>query len=253
MHNGRLVSYKTIASTIQRDFPFVTESVTDEEVIEWLGSFMGLTNCPVVLEDKIEHISVCDGKGHLPCDLHLIMQVGKPDTDVLEEAPCAERMAPMRWKTDRFHTRYHASDSDFHSDSMYTYTVSDNCIYPNFHEGIVSIAYKAIPTDDQGFPMIPADEQWVQAAVHDIAWKTARKLWYSNKMSTDKFQKIEMERDHYFAQAVTYSKMPSIDQRESIKNDRLRSYTNIDHHQDFFRNYQMPEHRYFRGQYFSGT
>jgi len=253
MNNGRLVSYRTIASAVQRDFPFVTETVTDEEVLEWLGSFMGLTNSPTTLEDKIVHIPICDGKGFLPCDLHLIMQAGKPNASTVEEAECADKMAPMRWKSDKFHTRYHASDRDFYADSMYTYTVNDNCIFPNFHEGVVSLAYKAIPTDGQGFPMIPAEEQWVQAAVHEIAWKAARKLWYSNKITTDKFQKLEQERDWYFAQAVTYSKMPSIDQRESIKNDRLRTYTNIDHHNTFFRNYQMPEHRYFRGQYFSGN
>ena len=249
MHNGRLLSYKTIAATLQRDFPFATESVTDEEVIEWLGSFMGLTNAPVVLQDKIEHIAVCDGKAPLPCDMHLIVQIGKPNADTIEEAQCADKMMPMRWKTDNFHTRYHASSNDFNATSQYTYTVNDNCIFPNFHEGIVSISYKALPTDDEGFPMVPADEQWVQAAVHDIAWKIARKLWYSNKISSDKYQKIESERDWYFAQAVTYSKMPSIDQRESIKNNRLRTVTDIDHHQNFFRNYQMPEHRYFRGQY----
>lgn len=253
MHNGRLVSYKTIASALQRDFPFVTESVTDEEVIEWLGSFMGLTNAPVTLLDKIVFIPICDGRGSLPCDLHLLMQVAKSGKNTVEEAECSKDIMPMRWKTDRFHRRYHASEQDFHRDSMYTYTVNDNHIFPNFNEGIVGISYKAIPTDEEGFPMIPADEQWVQAAVHDIAWKTARKLWYSNKISTDKFQKIEMERDHYFAQAVTYSKMPSVDQREGMKNDRLRSYTNINHHQSFFQNYQMPEHRYFRGQYFAGS
>ena len=113
------------------------------------------------------------------------------------------------------------------------------------------MAYKAIPTDDEGFPMIPADEQWVQAAIHDVAWKSARKLWYSNKISTDKFQKLEQDRDWYFSQAVTFSRIPGIDQREGQKNHRLRSFTDVNYHNDFFRNYQLPEQRYFKGQYFN--
>lgn len=250
MHNGRLVSYRTIASALQRDFPFVTESVTDEEVIEWLGSFMGLSNAPVVLSDEIAHINICDGRGQLPCDLHLLLQVARNSGDTLEEAVCG-RLSPMRWTTDKFHRKYHMTDADFKVDSPLTYTVNDNYVFPNFLEGIVSISYKAVPTDEEGFPMIPADEQWVQAAIHDVAWKAARKLWYSNKISSDKFQKIEQERDWYFAQAVNYSRIPSIDQREGIKNNRLKSYTDLNYHSDFFRNFQMPERRFLSGQYFN--
>jgi len=250
MRNGRLVSYRTIASTLQRDFPFLIETISDEEVIEWLGAFMGLTNSPMMLSDQIGYLELCDGKAQLPCDLHLIMQVAKTDASILADGPCSS-LSPMRWTTDKFHRRYHDNDSDYRSHSSYTYTVNDNYIFANINEGILAISYKAIPTDEEGFPMIPADEQWVQAAIHDIAWKSARKLWYSNKITTDKFQKLEQERDWYFAQAVNYSKMPSIDEREGIKNHRLRSITDINYHSDFFRNYQLPEHRYFKGQYFN--
>ena len=146
MRNGRLVSYRTIASTLQRDFPFVTESISDEEVIEWLGAFMGLTNAPVMLSDQIEFVELCDGKAALPCNLHLIMQVAKTDAGTLEEAPCAN-LSPMRWTTDKFHRRYHDSDSDFRVESPYSYTVNDNYIFANVSNGILALSYKAVPTD----------------------------------------------------------------------------------------------------------
>ena len=192
MRNGRLVSYRTIASTLQRDFPFLIETISDEEVIEWLGAFMGLTNSPMMLSDQIGYLELCDGKAQLPCDLHLIMQVAKTDASIFADGPCSS-LSPMRWTTDKFHRRYHDNDSDYRSHSSYTYTVNDNYIFANINEGILAISYKAIPTDEEGFPMIPADEQWVQAAIHDIAWKSARKLWYSNKITTDRFQKLEQE------------------------------------------------------------
>jgi len=252
MTNGRLVSYRTIMGSVQRDFPFVTHSISDEEALEWLGSFMGLTNCPVVLSTKVEFIEVCDGRAQLPCDLHLIVQVARLDNATIEQAKCGEgSLRPMRWKSDNFHRRYHDSPQDFRRNSNITYTVNDNYVFPNFSSGIVAISYKAIPSDEEGYPMIPADEQWVQAAIHEIAWRTARKLWYSSKMEDKKFQKIEQDRDWYLAQAVVYSRMPSIDQRESIKNNRLSSLVNIDHHNNFFQNFQLPEHRMFKGQYLS--
>ena len=76
-------------------------------------------------------------------------------------------------------------------------------------------------------------------------------LDHSNKISTDKFQKLEQDRDWYFSQAVTFSRIPGIDQREGQKNHRLRSFTDVNYHNDFFRNYQLPEQRYFKGQYFN--
>ena len=36
MRNGRLVSYRTIASSLQRDFPFVTETISDEDLWDLL-------------------------------------------------------------------------------------------------------------------------------------------------------------------------------------------------------------------------
>lgn len=161
------------------------------------------------------------------------------------------RLEPMRWMTDTFNNHMHCTDYDYACHSASTYTVNGNYIFTSFEEGSVMMAYLAIPTDEEGFPLIPADEWWRQAVQYEIAYKIAMKLFIQGNITDKTFQYIERERDWKVAQAVNKSKMPSIDEMESFKNQWLRLIPNYNNHSTFFKNMQMPErmfnhpYRYF--------
>jgi hypothetical protein len=157
----------------------------------------------------------------------------------------------MRWATDSFNNSMHCTNYDYACKSSSTYTVNGNYIFTSFDEGSVMMAYLAIPTDEEGFPLIPADEWWRQAVQFEIAYKIAMKLFIQGNIADKTFQYIERERDWKVAQAVNKSKMPSIDEMESFKNQWLRLIPNYNNHNTFFKNMQMPErmfnhpYRYF--------
>lgn len=161
------------------------------------------------------------------------------------------RLEPMRWATDTFHTKQHCSDFDFYCKSNHTYTVSGNHIFSNFENGRVLMSYLAIPTDDEGYPMIPADEWWRQAVQYEIAYKIAFKMFIQGNITDKAFQMIEKERDWKVAQAVNKTKIPGIDEMESFKNQWLRLIPKYNNHSSMFRNMQLPEkmfnhpYRYF--------
>jgi hypothetical protein len=161
------------------------------------------------------------------------------------------RLEPMRWATDNFHTKQHCSDFDFICKSASTYIVNNNYIFTNFESGKVLMAYLAIPTDDEGLPMIPADESWRQAVTYEIAYKIAFKMFMQGNITDKVFQMIERERDWKVAQAVNRSKIPSVDEMESFKNQWLTLIPNYNNHSTFFRNMQLPQkvfnhpYRYF--------
>ena len=161
------------------------------------------------------------------------------------------RLEPMRWATDTFHTKQHCSDFDFYCKSASTYTVSGNHIFANFEHGRVLMSYLAIPTDEEGFPLIPADEWWRQAVQYEIAYKIAFKLFVQGTITDKVFQMIERERDWKVAQAVNKTKIPSIDEMESFKNQWLKLIPQYNNHNNMFRNMQLPEkmfnhpYRYF--------
>jgi hypothetical protein len=111
----------------------------------------------------------------------------------------------------------------------------------------MAMSYSAIPTDECGYPTIPAEQQWMEAGAHYIAHKIARKLWLRNELAGDKYQIIERDRDWYFAQAVNHAKQwNGVDEAESVKNSVVRTIPDIQAHASFFANMQLPEQRKFR-------
>jgi hypothetical protein len=248
MHSGNTVSYKAIIDKVIRDFGFNYE-INEEEGVEWLAEFMAHTNSGVVMEDKIAYIQVCDGRGDLPFDLHKIKQTAHLEgITTLEEAECGQgRMYPMRWATDNFHTRYHKDNRDYTTESRETYTVGQGFVFPSFDKGFLAISYEAIPTDDCGYPTIPAEQQWLAAASFYVGHKVAFKLWLRNELTGDKYQIIERDRDWYFAQAVNHSKQwNGVDEAETVKNSWVRTIPSLQDHSNFFANMQLPEMRKFR-------
>lgn len=249
MTNGKLVSYQFIIDKYYRDYAGLNYTLTNEQSIEWLADFMGAANSPIVLEIKTGVIPIIEARGQLPTDLHLIIQ--SAFTNESEQAVMcgAANLMPMRWATDTFHTNYHCGDTDYKCPSSLTYQVNSNYIFTSMDKGFVVMSYRAIPTDEEGYPMIPADQQWLEGATKFIAGKVAAILWQRDDISDTKLAHYERERDWYFAQAVNYSKMLSIDQMESFKNDRISMITDYNEHQTFFKNMQMPELRHWRKNY----
>ncbi len=248
MYAGHTVSYKAIVDKVIRDFGF-NYDIHDEEGVEWMAEFMAHTNVGVTMEEKIAYIQICDGRGDLPIDLYKIGQTAVIEgVETLEEAECGEgRMVPMRWKTDYFHQRYHLDNRDYTSESRETYTVGQGYIFTSQDHGIIAMSYLAIPTDDCGYPTIPAEQQWLEAGSHYIAHKVARKLWIRNEIGADKYQIIERDRDWYFAQAVNHAKQwNGVDEAETVKNSVVRTIPQLQDHASFFANMQLPEQRKFR-------
>ena len=245
MYSGKTVSYKAIMDKQMRDWGF---EIDDEQGLEWLAEFMAHTNVGVTMDNKVGYVHVCDGRADLPCDLHKIEQVAKVEHATFEEAKCGEgSIIPMRWSTDNFHKRYHRDDRDYTTESRETYTVGQGFIFPSFSEGILAIAYTAIPTDEDGYPTIPAEQQWMEAASHELAWKAARRRWIQDALAPQKYAEITKERDWYFAQAVNHAKQwHNVDDAESQKNAHVRTIPKIDDHASFFANMQLPEQRRYR-------
>jgi hypothetical protein len=244
MYAGKMVSYKAIMEKQMRDWGF---EIDDEQGLEWLAEFMAHTNVGIVMSKKIEYIYICDGRGDLPNDLHKIVQTGFAEGATLEEFQCGKgTITPMRWSTDHFHKRYHKDDRDYTTQSRNTYTVSDNTIFTSFDNGFVAMAYEAIPVDDCGYPTIPAEQQWLEAASHELAWKAARKKWMKDALAGAKYAEISKERDWYFAQAVNHAKnWNGVDEAESVKNDVVVTIPDLQAHASFFANMQIPEQRNF--------
>ena len=246
MYTGNTISYRAIMDKQFRDFGF---EIKDEAGMEWLAEFMAQTKVGIVMDNSVEYLEVCDGRVKLPFNLYKIVQVAKLEGVAnLSKAECAQgRILPMRWATDNFHSRYHRDDRDYTSQSANTYTVNNGYIFTSFSKGYLAVAIEALPVDEEGYPVIPAEQSWMEAASHHIAWKQARRLRRTNSIDKDFYMEIMQDKEWYFAQAVNQAKLDqNVDQAESFKNSIVRTIPDIQAHASFFANLQLPEERNFR-------
>ena len=135
------------------------------------------------------------------------------------------------------------------TESMYsenlpiTFDINNNHISLSEKEGQVCMAYLAIPTDEEGLPLIPEDTSYQLAVKKYLTMKIDYIGWRKGEIRSDIFQHSEQEWQWYVGQAGNKAKMPNIDQIEAIKNQVMRLLPRVNHHETFFRSLDAPELR----------
>jgi hypothetical protein len=233
MVNGKTQSIQHVLEKVFRDTGIV-EGVDLHDAIEWAAEAVELIGAPTSLSNKVACIPIVDGRGDLPCDLHLVMQFRYKG---------GNGYSAMAYATDNFHM--HCSNSpDLRCKANLTYTLSNDCIFTDFDSGIVELAYRALPTDKNGWPTIPDDIKFVKAVEYYIREKIDYKLWRSGKIAQGVYEKTTQDQLWYLAAAQTRMAMPSVDEMMNIKNNWIRLIPKINQEQDFFSSLGQPEQRF---------
>ena len=189
---------------------------------------------PYTMDKKVCIIDIEDYKGELPMDLFQIDMFRDNDTKHV-----------MKYSGDPFFKYLHCENSESMKtvcrDEKLQYILNNNYIFTKFETGKVEIAYLAIPLDGKGFPLIPDYEAFLKAAEYEIAYKIAYKEWINDKLTRDKFQYIEQQRNWYVAKAMNKPKVPDEARMEAIKNFTLRLIPKVNVLDERFKFH--PEHR----------
>lgn len=138
-----------------------------------------------------------DYRGMLPCDLVELVQVMGPDGECLKQM------------TDNFNSFVDVTPA---------YKVQGRCMFATFEDGDVKVAYRAVYTDDNGFPMIP-----------DVPlFQKALELYIKKQVFTYKFDTGEVsqavlqhtEQDYGWTAGQLQSRMttPNLAEMENITN-----------------------------------
>lgn len=202
-----------------------------EQVVRYTIRFIGIHGHPKLYQDKIEDVKIEDFKGLLPCDLISIIQVKDLDT-----GEC------LRDMTDNFTPGLipsHHPTPPPHKDllnnmkppknlkEMYipplrkyreepAFKTQNRIIYTSFPEGIVGISYKAIPVDENGYPLLIDNENYLAALEAYI-----KKQVFTIKFDTGKIQQGVLQnaqRDYAMLAGQLQSEftIPSISEMEAI-------------------------------------
>lgn len=226
--NYKFVKIDEVIERVYTNHPFAENDFQWSDALEWVGSLLKLINVPEINQHKVCKITIENYKGELPSDLFQL--------ETLREH---KNKKMMFYTGDPYFQSLHCEDSPclkcINCNEKYTYQLNNNFVFTAFEDGELDIAYFAIPTDDKGFPLIPDNEAVKKALEWEIALKLAYKEWMNDKLTRDKFQYIEQQRNWYVAKAINSNKIPDIAKMEAIKNFSLRLIPKINVLDDQFR------------------
>lgn len=200
MEDFKYVNIREILSRLLRH-PLL-QDVTLEQVIQYTVDFIGIFGLPKMYLDKEEVRTIKDYRAQLPEDFISIIQVKDKNNLCL------------RSMTETFSPNSHEK---YHMDS--TYKVQGSIIFTSFKEGEIVVAYKAIPVDDQGLPLLIDNPVFLRALESYIKKEVFTILFDVGKISPAVLQNTQQHYAWAAGQLQSEFTIPSISEMESIRKD----------------------------------
>ena len=116
----------------------------------------------------------------------------------------------------------------------YTYVIVGGYIKLNVSNGYLLMSYQAVPTDKDGYPLIPDNESFMEALYWYVTMKLLYPEWTAGRVRDAVYYDARRSWSYYRKQAYGEAMMPSADQLESIKNTWLKLVPEIKEHDTFY-------------------
>lgn len=172
------------------------QDLTLEQVVGYTIKFNGIFNMPQLYTEKSTFVEIEDYRGKLPCDLVSIKQVrDTKDNLALKEL-------------DSTFFNPNTKDRAFKTQNM--------IIFTTFKDGKVEIVYRAVPVDEEGYPMIMDNEKYKNALELYIKKDRFTKYFDNGKLHQSILQNVQQEYAWAAGQLQSELKTPSISQWENI-------------------------------------
>lgn len=203
VNNVTYINIRTIADRLMRH-PLMVD-LTLEAIIQYTVDFIGIVGLPTIYYDKVDTVDISNYRAALPCDLIAIRQVKDVKNNI-----------SLRATTDTFHLIHDEKKPIMRQEG--TFKIQGNIIYTSFKEGKVAIAYRAIPVDEEGLPMIPDNSIFLKALELYI-----KKEWFTiqfdmGKIAPAVLQNVQQEYAWKVGQLNTEFILPSVSEMEAISN-----------------------------------
>lgn len=116
-----------------------------------------------------------------------------------------------------------------------TYLINGGYVKTNQETGYLMVAYQAIPTDNQGYPMIPDNQSYIEAIYWYITMKLMYPEWVGGRVRDAVYADAKRSWNFYCKQAYGNAMMPNgAEQMETIKNTWHRLVEEFNEHDSFF-------------------
>jgi len=116
----------------------------------------------------------------------------------------------------------------------FIYSITNNYMKLNVETGYIMLSYQAVPTDAEGYPLIPDVASYLEAIYWYINMKLMYPQWKLGQVRDAVYYDARRSWNYYCKQAYGDAMMPDADMMESVKNAWLRLVPNINEHDTFF-------------------
>lgn len=218
----RYISIKQVLDNTL-DHPLLKD-VSLERAVNYVINFIRIVGMPKVYNEKTELVTIKDYRGVLPCDLENIIQVRT-------HSECNNTYRVFRYSTDSFHMSENKQDS-----YDLTYKVQGSIIFTSIRDGIIEIAYRAIPVDSEGYPMVPDNSSYIRALELYIKKQCFTILFDTGKITPQVYNNVCQDYAWAVGQAQSDLVRPSIDEMQSISNSLNTLVPRVNEHSRGFVN-----------------
>lgn len=216
------------------------QSIPFETVLDYLVDFIQIIGCPRLFMEKTEVIQIKDYRGALPCDFASMIQVRTFDRND-KEYPGLRTHVAYRYAGDSFHM---SSDKPCvgRGGTDYTYKIQGNIIYTSTKDKPIEIAYNAIATDGEGYPLVPDNPSFLRAFDAYV-----KKQWFTIKFDLGELQPAVLQQalqDYafYVGDCETEFNRLSLDRAESLYNSWSTLIVRANEHRQGFVNTGTKEY-----------
>lgn len=193
----KLIMDRVTRNELLKDIPF-------ETVVDYTQEFIRIVGMPKAFIEKTAIVDINQYRGELPCDFYDIIQVRTAKKQ-------GHHQHTFRYSTDSFHM---SPEKPRWSDL--TYKIQGNCIFTSIEKGAIEIAYRAMPIDEDGYPLIIDNSSYSKALELYIKLQCFTALFEQGKISGQVLDRTEQQYDWYVGQAQTDLIRPNIDQMQSL-------------------------------------
>lgn len=138
----------------------------------------------------------------------------------------------------------HSLDYQLNTEYEYTYKIDNGQIHTNFREGFVEMAYSGFVVDEDGFPMIPDDQRFIEAIKWTLIEHIDYKKWRLGEIPDKVYNDTEQKKAWYIGSAISKAAVPSPDEMNALKKMMLRSIPKVNEHDSYFKYTGIGEQRY---------
>ena len=197
MNRERFISLKEIINRVHRAGGDVVSDITEDDVIDYAIELIGVVGMPQLFLHKVETLEITKYRAPLPCDF------------VEEEAvKCCNNIA-FNASTDM----YRVEDS---KTFVPTYKIQGDYIVTSLESGFIKLAYTAVKTDEDGYPMIVDDQAFIRALVDYIVYNRVKTEYVNGRTTENIMERIERTYEADIAIATSKLTQPTIDEFNNV-------------------------------------